>query len=180
MYSLIFQEYRYAPRGGEFTPSDEIRVLTRVTVEPVISRLLANLYLYPLDVKMSELGYCMERYADDFVILCQTAPKAQAALEEVKVWVQENGLSLHPDKTHIGDCLLKGQGFEFLGYRFEAGQRRVREKKKRTRGESLRTIIEDLTALIRGWFGYFKHVERTTFGSLDGFIRRRLRAVLRK
>ena len=158
----------------------------------VISPLLANLYLHPLDVKLSELGYRMVRYADDFVILCQTASQAQAALEEVKAWVQENGLSLHPDKTHIGDCLVKGQGFEFLGYRFEAGQRRVRdkslkgfkdkvrEKTKRTRGGSLRTIIEDLTVMIRGWFGYFKHAERTTFGSLDGFIRRRLRAVLRK
>ncbi len=94
----------------------------------VISPLLANLYLHPLDVKMSGLGYCMVRYADDFVILCQTASQAQAALEEVKAWVQENGLTLHPDKTHIWDCLVKGQGFEFLGYRFEAGQRRVRGK----------------------------------------------------
>ena len=94
----------------------------------VISPLLANLYLHPLDVKMSGLGYRMVRYADDFVILCQTASQAQAALEEVKAWVQENGLTLHPDKTHIGDCLVKGQGFEFLGYRFEAGQRRVRGK----------------------------------------------------
>ena len=158
----------------------------------VISPLLANLYLHPLDAKMSELGYRMVRYADDFVILCQTASQAQAALEEVKVWVEENGLTLNPDKTHIGECLVKGEGFEFLGYRFEAGQRwvrgkslkgfkdKVREKTKRTRGESLRTIIDDLTPMIRGWFGYFKHADRTTFGSLDGFIRRRLRAVLRK
>ena len=57
---------------------------------------------------------------------------------------------------------------------------KVREKTRRTRGDSLRTIVEDLTPMIRGWFGYFKHAERTTFGSLDGFIRRRLRAVLRK
>jgi RNA-directed DNA polymerase len=158
----------------------------------VISPLLANLYLHPLDAKMSALGYAMVRYADDFVVLCQTAPQAQAALQEVKAWVQENGLTLHPDKTHIGDCLVKGQGFEFLGYRFEAGRRwvrgkslmgfkdKVREKTKRTRGESLRTIVEDLTPMIRGWFGYFKHADRTTFGWLDGFIRRRLRAVLRK
>ena len=74
---------------------------------------------------MSKLGYRMVHYADDFVILCQAASQAQAALEEVKAWVQENGLSLHPDKTHIGDCLVKGQGFEFLGYRFEAGERWV-------------------------------------------------------
>jgi len=158
----------------------------------VISPLLANLYLHPLDVKLSELGYRMVRYADDFVILCQSASQARSALEEVKVWVQENGLTLHPDKTHIGNCSEEGQGFEFLGYRFEAGRRwvrdkslqgfkdKVREKTKRTRGESLRTIIEDLTPMIRGWFGYFKHAARPTFKPLDKFIRRRLRAVLRK
>ena len=158
----------------------------------VISPLLANLYLHPLDVKMSELGYRMVRYADDFVILCKTVPQAQKALEEVQVWVEENGLTLHPDKTHVGDCLVDGQGFEFLGYRFEAGRRRVRdkslkgfkdkvrEKTKRTRGESLRTIVEDLTPMIRGWFGYFKHATKSTFQPLDGFIRRRLRAILRK
>jgi RNA-directed DNA polymerase len=158
----------------------------------VISPLLANLYLHPLDIKMSQLGYRMVRYADDFVILCQTAPQAQAALEEVKTWVGENGLTLHPDKTHVGDCLIKGQGFEFLGYRFETGRRwvrdkslkgfkdKVREKTKRTRGESLRTIIEDLSPMIKGWFGYFKHAQPSTFKILDGFIRRRLRSVLRK
>lgn len=158
----------------------------------VISPLLANLYLHPLDVKMSKLGYHMVRYADDFVILCRSASQAQAALQEVKVWVEENGLTLHPDKTHTGDCLEQGQGFEFLGYRFEAGRRwvrdkslkgfkdKVREKTKRTRGDSLRTIVEDLTPMIRGWFGYFKHAVRCTFKPLDKFIRRRLRAILRK
>jgi len=158
----------------------------------VISPLLANLFLHPLDEKMTTLGYKMVRYADDFVILCPNASQAQQALEEVRAWVEENGLTLHPDKTHVGDCLIQGQGFEFLGYRFEAGQRwvrqkswqgfkdKVREKTKRSRGESLRSIIEDLSPMIRGWFGYFKHARRSTFLMLDGFIRRRLRAILRK
>jgi len=158
----------------------------------VISPLLANLYLHPLDVKMSKLGYRMVRYADDFVILCQTASQAQAALEEVKVWVEENGLTLHPDKTHMGDCCVEGQGFEFLGYRFEAGRRwvrkkslqgfkdKVREKTKRTRGDSMHSIIADLTPMIRGWFGYFQNAYKSTFQRLDGFIRRRLRSILRK
>lgn len=134
----------------------------------------------------------MVRYADDFVILCQSAPQAQAALREVRAWVAENGLALHPDKTHVGDCLEQGQGFEFLGYRFEAGERRVRrkslqgfkdkvrEKTRRSRGDSMRTIIEDLSPMIRGWWGYFKHAHRHTFSTLDGFIRWRLRAILRK
>ena len=158
----------------------------------VISPLLANLYLHPLDETMSRFGYKMVRYADDFVILCQSAETARQALEEVKVWVEENGLTLHPDKTHVGNCSVEGQGFEFLGYRFEAGRRlvrakslkslkdKVREKTKRSRGDSVLAIIDDLNPTLRGWFGYFKHAWPTTFQTIDGFIRRRLRAILRK
>lgn len=170
---------RWTPTGG--TPQGA-----------VISPLLANIYLHPLDQRMLKLGYKMVRYADDFVILCPSAQRAHAALEEVKAWVAENSLTLHPDKTHIGDCQIAGQGFEFLGYRFEAGKRwvrkkslqgfkdKVREKTSRTRGESLSVIIADLTPMIRGWYGYFKHAYRSTFSDLDGFIRRRLRSILRK
>jgi len=46
----------------------------------------------------------------------------------MQAWVAANGLTLHPDKTHLGDCRIDGQGFEFLGYRFEAGKRWVRKK----------------------------------------------------
>ena len=158
----------------------------------VISPLLANIYLDPLDAAMAERGRRMVRYADDFVILCRTREEADAALAEVGAWVNENGLALHPEKTHVGDCRQPGQGFEFLGYRFEAGQRHVhqkslnkfkdsiREKTRRTRGDSLACAVKDLNPLLRGWFGYFKHAHHTTFGKLDGFVRRRLRAVLRK
>lgn len=170
---------RWTPTGG--TPQGA-----------VISPLLANLYLHPLDERMAKLGYRMVRYADDFVVLCQSAEQAHMALEEVKAWVEANGLILHPDKTHIGDCRIEGQGFEFLGYRFEAGKRwvrkkslqgfkdKIREKTGRSRGDSLACIIADLTPMIRGWYGYFKHACRWEFPKLDGFIRRRLRAILRK
>lgn len=158
----------------------------------VISPLLANLYLHPLDEQMKRQGYVMVRYADDFVILCPTAELATKALEEVRAWVAANGLALHPDKTHVGNCLEEGQGFEFLGYRFEAGKRKVRSKSmkalkdkvrtltKRTRGVSLKRIIAELNPMLRGWFGYFKHAQRREIESLDGLIRRRLRALLRK
>ena len=71
--------------------------------------MLANWYLHPLDEKLSKLGYKMVRYADDFVILRQSASQAHKALEEVRAWVEENGLTLHPNKTHIGDCLVEGE-----------------------------------------------------------------------
>jgi RNA-directed DNA polymerase len=158
----------------------------------VISPLLANIYLHPLDVLMAARGYRMVRYADDFVVLSKSREEAEAALAEVRVWVAENGLRLHPNKTHVGDCLLKGQGFEFLGYRFERGQRFVRKKSltrfkdniraktRRTRGQSLARIIDGLNPVLKGWFAYFKHAHPRTFTVLDAFIRRRLRAVLRK
>ena len=170
---------RWTPTGG--TPQGS-----------PISPLLANIFLHPLDKLMTERGYRMVRYADDFVILCQSAEEATEALEEVKAWTTENRLSLHPDKTHVGDCREEGQGFEFLGYRFEAGKRTVRKKSlkalkdkiraktPRTSGKSLRQVIDSLNPMLRGWFGYFKHAHRWTFGAIDGFIRRRLRAMLRK
>ena len=160
----------------------------------VISPLLANIYLDPLDKLMAALGFRMVRYADDFVILCQSREDADAALFEVRAWVSANGLTLHPEKTHVGDCRVPGQGFEFLGYRFEAGQRHVRKKSldklkdtirsktKRTRGDSLACIVGDLNRSLRGWFGYFKHASPSTyvFGNLDALIRRRLRSLLMK
>lgn len=158
----------------------------------VLSPLLANLYLHPLDVQMEQAGYRMVRYADDFVILCASRQEAEEALARIKGWVADNGLTLHPDKTRIGDCRQEGQGFEFLGYRFEAGRRyvrkksgkklrdRIRTKTKRRRGDSLRRIIEDLNPMLAGWFGYYKHAHRSTFDQVDGFVRRRLRALLRE
>jgi RNA-directed DNA polymerase len=170
---------RWTPTGG--TPQGA-----------VISPLLANLYLHPLDERLLARGYRMVRYADDFVVLCASQEEAEAALGVIRDWVAENGLSLHPDKTHLGDCRQAGQGFEFLGYRFEAGKRWVRKqslqrlkdgiraKTRRTRGDSLERIIGDLNPMLRGWFGYFKHAHSSTFRKLDGFLRRRLRALLRK
>jgi RNA-directed DNA polymerase len=158
----------------------------------VISPLLANLYLHPLDLLMEQSGWQMVRYADDFVILCRSEDEALAALRQVEAWVTANGLTLHPDKTRVGDCRQPEQGFEFLGYRFEAGRRlvrkkslqalkdKVRAKTSRTRGDSLERIIADLNPMLRGWFGYFKHATPALFGVLDGFVRRRLRAILRK
>ena len=158
----------------------------------VISPLLANIYLDPLDRLMAERGYLMVRYADDFVILTRSHLEAEAALDLVGRWVAANGLVLHPGKTRIANCRKKGNGFEFLGYRFERGRREVRKtsldklkqtirtKTKRTRGQSLSVVIVDLNRTLRGWFGYFKHAHPSIFRELDKMIRRRLRAMLRR
>jgi RNA-directed DNA polymerase len=158
----------------------------------VISPLLANIYLDPLDRLMAEHGYPMVRYADDFVILTRNHVEAEAALALVRAWVTSNGLTLHPEKTRVANCRKKGNGFEFLGYRFERDRRDVRkksldklketirEKTRRSRGQSLKVAVVDLNRTLKGWFGYFKHAYPSIFLDLDQLIRRRLRAMLRK
>ena len=141
---IIQEMKRWTPAGG--TPQGA-----------VMSPLLANIYLHPLDRQMNQQGYRMVRYADDFVVLCGTAEQAQGALNEVRSWVEQNGLRLNAEKTHVGDCQQAGEGFEFLGYRFEAGKRwvrpksfkalreRIRHKTQRTRGDSLARSSRILT-----------------------------------
>ncbi len=156
----------------------------------VISPLLSNIYLDPLDHLMAESGIEMVRYADDFVILCRTREDAERALDLVQRWTAHAGLTLHPDKTHIVD-MAEGR-FDFLGYTFTREYRFPREKSlrklkdtirqttKRTNGHSLQTIITRLNPTLRGWFEYFKHCRPSTYSTLDKWIRMRLRSILRK
>jgi RNA-directed DNA polymerase len=156
----------------------------------VLSPLLSNLYLNGLDHSMAAAGYEMTRYADDLVIQCRSRAEAERALEWVRNWTAEMGLTLHPTKTKIVDA--ETEGFEFLGYRFVKHRRfprqkslakfkdTIRAKTRRANGHSLQMIIADINRTLRGWFEYFKHSYRTTFPSLDGWIRMRLRSILRK
>ena len=156
----------------------------------VISPLLSNIYLDPLDRQMAEQGWEMVRYADDFVVLCRSREEAERALAMVQGWVEEAGLKLHADKTRIVN-VAEGH-FDFLGYRFERDQRwprpkslqklkdAIREKTKRNVGRSLPGVIENVNRTLRGWFEYFKHSGRRTFQTLDGWIRMRLRSILRR
>jgi RNA-directed DNA polymerase len=140
---------------------------------------------------MAAAGIEMVRYADDFVILSRSQREAEHALEQVQQWTVEAGLMLHPVKTRIVDATQPG-GFDFLGYHFERGQRWPREKSlrklrdtlrvksRRTNGHSLKVIVEDLNRTLKGWFGYFKHSQPTSFRTEDGWVRGRLRSILRK
>lgn len=157
----------------------------------VISPLLANIYLNPLDQLLAGQGRQMVRYADDFVILCQNQQQAQEVLEQVREWTQAAGLTLHPIKTRIVDASQKG-GFDFLGYHFERGYRwprkksldklkeTIREKTHSGRPGSLRDIIREINRCTRGWFEYFKHSQNTVFKPMDSWIRQRLRRILRR
>ena len=156
----------------------------------VLSPLLSNIYLDPLDHQMALAGCQMIRYADDFVILCRSKQEAEAALEQVKRWTATAGLELHPEKTGLVDATERG-GFDFLGYHFERGYRwprakslgklkdAIRAKTRRANGHSLEAIIANVTRTLRGWYEYFKHSHWTTFRPLDRWVRMRLRSILR-
>ena len=164
----------------------------------VISPLLANIYLNPLDHQMSERGHQMVRYADDMVILCPTREAAEEVLESLREWSGQAGLELHPEKTKIVDMGEPRAAFEFLGYRFRRGKtsgdirrfiRLKSEKKfraeikpltKRSNGQSLEAIVWKLRPKLQGYYGYFKHAERRSLAEMDGWIRARLRGILRK
>ena len=161
----------------------------------VLSPLLSNIYLDPLDHIMAAAGWEMVRYADDFVVLCRSAEEARRALEVVQQWVASACLTLHPTKTRI--VHVREEGFDFLGYHFQAVRdgsiRRwprdksrkklkdaIRAKTKRTDGRSMERIVADLNLMLGGWYEYFKHSYKSTFPRLDPWIRHRLRNILRK
>jgi RNA-directed DNA polymerase len=139
---------------------------------------------------MAAAGFQMVRYADDFVVLCRSPEEAAAALAVAQDWTAQAGLTLHPDKTRLVDA--RSEGFDFLGYHFQAGRRwprqkslrkfkdTVRAKTRRTIGRSLDRVIAELNPTLLGWFEYFKPSHHWTFRRLDGWIRRRLRSLLRQ
>ena len=157
----------------------------------VLSPLLANIYLDPFDHHMTKLGARLVRYADDFVVLCKSETEAREMLEAVRAWMEENALTLHPDKTRIVDASRPG-GFDFLGWHFERGRKwpskkahnkfkdKIRTLTPRTSGVSLALTIEKTNKYLQGWFGYFKHSKRKLLEEYDGYIRGRLRGILRK
>ena len=157
----------------------------------VISPLLANLYLNPLDHLMVRLGKEMVRYADDFVILCESQAEAHEVLEQLRQWTAAAGLTLHPVKTRIVDASQRG-GFDFLGYHFERGHRWPREKSRTKLRDTIRQktgrrdprplsqIIADVNRTLRGWFNYFQHSVVNVFAPEDRWVRQRLRTLLRR
>lgn len=157
----------------------------------VVSPLLSNIYLNPLDHLMARSGCEMVRYADDFVVLCRSEKEAQEGLELIRAWSEANGLTLHPEKTRLVDASQRG-GFDFLGYHFERGLRwprkkslkklrdSIRLKTKRNNGLSMDCIIVSVNRIVRGWYGYFKHSYWRALHGIDGWIRGRLRSILRR
>lgn len=182
-------------KAGIFDGFEETEPEAGAPQGAVLSPLLSNIYLNPLDHVMAKLGFEMVRYADDFVIVCRSQVEAEQALARVRRWCEAEGLTVHPEKTKVVE--VRVEGFDFLGYHFGFSQKgklfrvprkkslaklkdAIRAKTKRTSGHSLGVIIQSVNVTLRGWFGYFKHSARVSLVSLDGWVRMRLRSLLRK
>jgi len=163
----------------------------------VISPLLANVYLNPLDWLMAEAGFEMVRYADDMVVMCRNQQEARIVLEKLREWMERAELILHPEKTRMVDMNQLGSHFDFLGYRFLRSRRgrmmkvvrpksmrklraSIKPRTRRTKGVSMECVVAEINRRLRGWYGYFKHADALVMKDVDGWVRGRLRSILRK
>lgn len=157
----------------------------------VISPLLANIYLHPLDKVMTERGHRITRYADDFVICCKTQKGAERVMKSViRLLENELGLKVHPEKTRIVNN--KRDSFIFLGHEFKPGKKmtpsdkamtkfkeRVKTMTRRNQTVDVQKLVKKtLNPYLRGWGNYFGTGEvKHRFREWDAWIRRRLRSV---
>ena len=116
-----------------------------------VSPILANLFMhYAFDTWMArEVPGCpFERYADDVIVHCKNKRQAEYVLARIATRMQEVGLRLHPDKTHVVYCKdgkRRGQhehaSFTFLGYTF-----RAREARSKHGGGSFTSFLPAISA----------------------------------
>jgi RNA-directed DNA polymerase len=165
----------------------------------VISPLLANIALHgmseALGIRYLPSGELHEsskrnlvRYADDFVVFCETKEDAEKAKEDLKPWLATRGLQLSEEKTRVVHLT---EGFNFLSYsvrHYKAGdrqtglillikpskeairelQKKLKEKWRALTGKSPEEVINELNPVIRGWANYHRvNVASQTFTYLD-------------
>lgn len=169
----------------------------------VVSPLLSNILLTPFDWEMRRRGYQLTRYADDWVVTCESAAEARAAIESARRILTELGVHLHPQKTRVVHIR---HGFEFLGYKIKQGRRltlpaskirsgaqsgalyaipreksvqrfmdQMRRRTQRRVPLNTQELIDWINPVLRGWGNYFKRAHvRKLFNRLDRWIVRRI------
>jgi group II intron reverse transcriptase/maturase len=189
---------------------EEGRLFETVSGTPqggVISPLLSNIYLHFLDSvwerKCARLG-TLVRYADDFVVMCETAEDCEEAERRVRLILDRLKLKLHPEKTRRVELTDGKEGFDFLGchlrkrvsgrmlergirryylQRWPAARslKRVRQRVKELTGRErngvrdVRVLIRDLNPVLRGWGNYFRTGNADEkFNQVDTYVWRRL------
>ena len=198
-------------RAGVLVEGVRSETVTGTPQGGVISPLLANVYLHAFDRAWAERGTGeLVRYADDFVVLCDTREQADLAKERATAILGDLGLELHPDKTRVVDLREGREGFDFLGCHLHArmsgrlweqrgivryylhrwpsqrSMKRARQRVKALTGRSmvgmeLEVVIERLNLFLRGWGNYFRTGNAATkFVTMDRYVAWRLHRLLVK
>ncbi len=158
-----------------------------------LSPLLSNIVLHALDCELEGRGHRFVRYADDCNVYVRSARAGHRVMASITLFITTRlKLKVNAAKSAVA----AGRDRTFLGFSFTHGQRpkrrladktlvrfraRVRTLTRRVRGVSLRQMVKELAAYVRGWRAYFGFCETPTIlRRLDKWIRRRLRAVVWK
>ncbi len=165
----------------------------------VISPLLANIALHGMEqalgVKYDSGGLrghrAVVRYADDFVVFCESSADAKAVIETLKGWLAVRGLTLSEEKTRIVHLT---EGFDFLGWNVRhypvtttrTGYKllikpsngavkeikaKLRPEWRRLRGSNVDAVIGILNPIVRGWARYHRAAASSrVFHALDAWM----------
>jgi RNA-directed DNA polymerase len=153
-----------------------------------LSPLLSNLVLDELDRELERRGHRFVRYADDSNIYVRSERAGQRVMESVKRFItQKLKLKVNESKSAVA----KPQERKFLGFSFTSGKElkrkiapkaidrfkeRVREITHKSRGRSMKKVMEELAQYLRGWRGYYGFCETpSVLQKLDSWVRRRVR-----
>ena len=199
--------------AGVMEDGREMKLVSGTPQGGVISPLLSNIYLSFLDERWTKQcsGFgTLVRYADDFVIVCNTKAELEESERRVKLIFKRLRLQLHPDKTRKVDLSDGKQGFDFLGCHLhkrmsgriweQEGKRvyflhrwpsttsvqRVKQRVKELAPNAachrdLRETIAKINPVIRGWGGYFATGNASTkFNQVDSYVWMRLRKLMRR
>ncbi|OUL35141.1 group II intron reverse transcriptase/maturase [Nostoc sp. T09] len=166
----------------------------------IISPLLANIALHGLEkalgIKHNNRGEltgkrAIVRYADDFVVFCETKEDAEKSVTILNKWMKDRGLALSDEKTKIVHLT---QGFDFLGFNVRqypvsntlTGFKLLIKPSKQTmqnvrnkiryvwlenKSQSVDYLVDKLNPIIRGIANYLRiGVSTEAFSSLDHWM----------
>lgn len=157
-----------------------------------LSPLLANILLNELDRELERRGHAFVRYADDVLILKETKRAAERVRDSITTFIEKKlFLKVNREKTIVAriDEEVKYLGYGFRetenGCRFRVHSKSIAKLKDKIRtitarsnGWSLDYRRYRLKTLVTGWVNYFKLADmKTTLREIDGWCRRRIRAM---
>lgn len=158
-----------------------------------ISPLLANIVLDDLDKELEQRGHAFARYADDCNIYVSSERAGNRVFASIKKFIETKlKLKVNMNKSAVDrPWKRKFLGFSFTSNidtslrvateSFDRFKERIKQLTKRSRSMAMNVRIKKLNEYLVGWSGYFAIAEnKSKFTDLDGWIRRRLRAILLK